>query len=371
MLPLFGERDSPRGDLVRPQMVTLARESRGFSQKEFAGFLNVTPGEISRIEAGLRRPTPHLVESMAQVLEYPPSFFAQDVQLYGAGMGELFHRRLRDVPTGVLARAHAITNLRRQEVEALLRSAEIPECRITHVDIEQYDGPSEDIARRVRAAWNLPAGPIDNLSQTIEDAGGIIVRCDFLTDKIAAISQWIPPLPPLFYVNETLPQDRLRLSLAHELGHVIMHQVAHSNIDPAANPEAEQQAFTFGAELLMPERDIRADFMERVTLPRLAVLKGYWKVSMHALVMRAKEVRAITPRHAKTLFAQLAVYRHREPPELDVRSESPGLVQELIDAHTHGMGYSVDELAALLHRLPSETRRLYFPEARRRLRVVG
>lgn len=355
-------------------MVTLARESRGLSQKELAELLDVTAGELSRIEAGLRWPRPQLVERMAQILEYPPSFFFQKVQLYGAGLGELFHRRFQDIPARLLAQAHAVTNLRRQEVDALLRAVDIPECRIPKIDIEDYDGPIDDIARRVRVAWNLPRGPVENLSKTIEDAGGIIVRCAFGTDRIDAISQWIPPLPPLFYVNENLPQDRLRLSLAHELGHVIMHQVAHATIDPNANPDTERQAFAFGAELLTPERDIRPDLeRDRLTLARLAVLKAYWKVSMQALIMRAKELGTITPRYAKTLFAQMAQagYRLREPRELDVHSEAPGLVQELIGAHQRGMGYGVEELAALLHRTPAETQRLFLPQSEPRLRVVN
>ncbi len=44
---------------------------------------------------------------------------------------------------------------------------------------------------------------------------------------------------------------RSRLTLAHELGHMVMHRVPNASM--------EDQAFRIGAEFLMPDQDNRAE----------------------------------------------------------------------------------------------------------------
>lgn len=142
-------------------------------------------------------------------------------------------------------------------------------------------------------------------------------------------------------MNANVPKDRYRLSLAHELGHMVMHTYP--------NPDIEEQAFQFAAEFLLPERDVKMDFYQ-VDLQRLANLKRYWKVSMASLLTRAKELEMITPNRARYLWTQMskAGYRKREPVELDVTGEVPRLFYEVIEAHQTELGYSVEDLRTLL-----------------------
>ena len=56
-----------------------------------------------------------------------------------------------------------------------------------------------------------------------------------------------PDLPPCVFLSRSAPADRLRASLAHEIGHAVMHRVPTDTM--------EDEAYTFGAELLLPERD--------------------------------------------------------------------------------------------------------------------
>lgn len=354
----------------QPRMLILARESRGWTQKELADEVGITQSEISKMESGLRAPSSELLRSLATRLHYPTSFFSQTDPIYGAGLSELFHRKRQDIAAKTLAKIHATINIRRIHVSRLLRSIDIPECRIPKVDIEEYAGPIEDIARRVRSSWNLPRGPIENLSGAIEDAGGMIIPCEFETQRVDAVSQWIPPLPPLFFLNMNLTQDRLRFTLAHELGHMIMHQAPHSNIDPNANPGVEKQADVFAAEFLMPERDIKPDLRD-ISLQRLAVLKPHWRVAMSALLKRSSDLGTIGPSKAKALWVQLSSlgYRTREPVELDIKCEQPSLLMEALGIHRDALGYSLEEMGQLLNGLEDEIESIYYPK-KTLLRVV-
>jgi Zn-dependent peptidase ImmA (M78 family)/transcriptional regulator with XRE-family HTH domain len=325
---------------VNPNMVILSREARGLSQKELADSLGVTQGRISKIEMGLLPVPNDLLETLSCVLDYPAHFFFQEGSLAGVGMIEIFHRKRQDVPKKILNKAYAQMDIRLRHIAALLRAVDIP-CNVPRLDIDEYSGHAEEIARLLRERWHLPRGPIQDLTRTVEDAGIVVIPIDFETPRIDAISRWIPGLPPLFFVNKDSPKDRYRYSLTHELGHVVMHALPNTDI--------EEQANQFAAEFLLPERDIRAD-LNNLDLAKLTILKRYWKVSMAAILHRAEDLGAITANQARYLWAQMARagYKTHEPIELDVEGEQPNLLDELIETYRKDLGYSIADLQEVI-----------------------
>jgi Zn-dependent peptidase ImmA (M78 family)/DNA-binding XRE family transcriptional regulator len=358
---------SPDTQTIRPSMITLARESRGLTQSTLAPALGISQGHLSKIEAGMLPVTEVILHRLVAALDYPDSFFALAEPLYGPGTSEFFHRKRSSLSVRILRQLHAQVNIRRIHISRLLRSAELTNDGIPEMDSDTFGGNVEEVARAVRAAWNLSRGPVENLTQTIEDAGGIVILADFGTPLLDAVSRWVPGMPPLFFVNQEAPWDRARLTLAHELGHMVMHRVPRA--------EMEDEAFRFAAEFLMPERDIRSH-LEGVTLDRLAALKPHWKVSMQALLRRAAGIGRITRGRERYLWMQLSTagYRQREPVELDIPREEPQVLSELIQLHEVEFGYSTNQLAELLALHEHEAQRLYGIEqasdSRTRLRLV-
>ena len=166
------------------------------------------------------------------LLDYPESFSYQSSPQHGFASNCLYHRKRQSVPVHELRRIIAEFKIYRLEVANLLRSVEIEsENRFHRMDIGEYGGSPELIAQLVRRSWGIPPGPINNLTVAIENAGGIIIPCSFGTRKIDAMSQWAIDLPPLIFLNKEVPSDRLRFSLAHEIGHIIMHQVPTNDIE--------------------------------------------------------------------------------------------------------------------------------------------
>lgn len=339
---------------AQPSMIVLARESRGFSQSDLARRLSASSALLSRVENGVRTPTPDFMQRLADTLDYPLAFFEQTDPIVGFGTSELFHRKRQDLSNRKLDAIHAQINIRRMHMTRLLRNVEIGNVNVPSLDVEDFDGKVQDIARAVRAWWHIRRGPIQSVTKVIEDARGVIILFDFATSRIDAISQWPPGLPPLFFVDVNRPADRIRLTLCHELAHMVMHQ-------QAPNPDMEEQAYRFAAEFLMPEKEVRP-YLNDLSLPKLASLKSYWKVSMAALLKRASDLGEITPRHAKTLWSQIgrAGYRLREPAELDLPPEPPSLFKEIIDAHRNEMSYGPAEFAAMVKLSEQETQRAYF-----------
>lgn len=326
---------------VNPAMVTLAREARGLTQTDLADAVGISQALLSKVEAGLSAVSAALLTALSSVLRFPEHFFRQSDQVFGAGISEFFHRKRQSVLARTLIQVHARINIQRIHVARLLRAVDVPDLNIPQLDLDEFDGDAAHVARAVRATWNLPPGPVANLTKAIEDAGAIVLTCNFETPLIDGISRWIPGMPPLFFLNGAMPADRTRLSLAHELGHYVMHRVPH--------PEMEKQANAFAAELLMPAADIRHQ-LHNATLDRYAALKPIWRVSMGALLYRAEELGCITPRTARYQWMRMGKlgYRRQEPPDLELGSEPPTLIREMLDFYREDLGYNVASLAHLL-----------------------
>ncbi len=320
-------------------MIILARESRGINQAELAKLVGVTQGKISKVENGLLSASEEMIQDISRVLNYPEPFFYEPAQIYPPGT--LCHRKRQSLPRKDLGKINADSNIHMIRLQKLLRSAELPENKIPHLDIDEYDGKPDEVARAVRDYWTLPRGPVENVTRSIEDAGGIIIHCNFGTRLIDGFSFLSSHLPPIIFVNKDMTGDRLRFTLAHELGHLVMHRIPTLAMEEEANQ--------FASEFLMPSQDIRASF-SNVKLEKLASLKLYWKVSMAALLKRAADLGKITERQKTYLWMQMskAGYRLREPAQLDIPVEKPSLVRELVDLYLNDLGYTVEELSKVL-----------------------
>jgi Zn-dependent peptidase ImmA (M78 family)/transcriptional regulator with XRE-family HTH domain len=340
-----------------PEMLILARESRGHTQTDLARLIGIEQGTLSKIESGLLPPADYILSRLAQELKYPAEFFYQNEKVFGFGSTVFYHRKRQGLPITQLRKLHAEMNIRRFGINRLLRSASIDAAmQFQRYQPEEYRGKVDVIARAVRALWKLPPGPIRNLTEVLENAGAVVIRCDFGTRKADAISEWIDPSPPIFFVNShpDITGDRLRFSLAHELGHLVMHQYP--------TPDMEEQADRFAAEFLLPEREV-APQLNRLTLPKLALLKQQWKVSMGCLIEQAYHIGNISKSQRSRLIIQLRADTHsyREPIDTDIPVEKPRLLDELIQAHLSGLGYTVSDISALMLEIEEEFIAKYMP----------
>jgi Zn-dependent peptidase ImmA (M78 family)/DNA-binding XRE family transcriptional regulator len=346
---------------VNPSMLTLARESRGLTQSQLAKKVGISQSALSKYENDMLRVPPEHLREIATVLHYPETFFTRTKEVYGFNSACMYHRKRQSISVSDLRYIQARINVKQDHLEQLLRSAEIDSVKtFPRYDIVEYEDV-EIIAGLVRQTWSLQPGPIKNLVSTVERAGGIIVPLEFGTRKLDAMSQWSTNMPPIFFINEEMPWDRIRFSLAHEIGHLVMHQ--------SANPNQEQEANLFASALLMPAQDVRIDLAD-ITLQRAAELKSYWKVSMQALIHRAYSLGEITESQYRRLFTQLSKmgYRLKEP--YAIPAEEPSLLKDLIDVHLHQHNYTIPEMSRLLYLCQDEFLSEYLPDQQPHIRTI-
>jgi len=357
-------------------LLVLAREARALTQGELAEAVSLRQGTLSKYETGMLEPSPEMVEELARALGYPRSFFYQADRPYG--FPPYHYRKRKKLSAKTLGRVSAEMNIRRMHIKQLSVSfTRSTNGFIPELDPDEYQGRSkkpltpEDAARAVRENWMLPRGPVQNVVELLEDNGAIVIPCDFGTDLLDALSQRIDGMPVLVYVNINAPADRLRLTLAHELAHMVLHTTTLRDDD-----EMEKEADAFAGAFLLPAEDIKPQLRRGLDLRHLANMKLYWKVSMAAIAVRADRLNLVTPYQTKLFFMEMGRlgYRKREPNEPP--REEPKLLKQMIAFHRNKLGYSTLEMCKLLHLSEKEYDTIYgaqdssTPPPRPQLRVV-
>jgi len=180
------------------------------------------------------------------------------------------------------------------------------------------------------------------MTRVLEAAGVVVIPFDFDNAKISGSSLWGgAPEAPVVFFNARDPVDRVRLTLAHELAHLILHSSGHIKED------AEIEANLFAGEFLMPAHTIAPELAGTFRLERAAALKSLWGVSIQALARRAKTLGFLSPENYRSVQIKLssAGMRRVEPAcGLEATRESPRLLSLLLEKHSQDLCYSDNDL---------------------------
>lgn len=344
-------------------LLRIARQRHGFAQGEAAKRLGVPQVTLSRYENGVSCPGEDFIRRASGLYDFPESFFCQTDATFGAPVSvHPMWRKKHDVTVHELDAVIAELNLRAMHIRRLLQAVDhAPKRDIPKFDLDEYGGDIERIASLVRAHWLIPSGPIQNLTACVELAGCIVLHSHLNGSAISGVTVSVPGLPPIILLSTEQPADRMRFTLAHELGHLVLHRFP--------NPDMEREANTFASALLMPANDIRVALSGKIDMRRLAALKPEWRVSMQGLLYRAQALNLIEKGEAVWLWRQFNIMRikFREPPELDFPMEEPSVLPKMVRMHLDAFGYTEGELASLFHLHLHTLREMYStkgPESR-------
>jgi Zn-dependent peptidase ImmA (M78 family) len=338
--------------MINPKMIVLAREARGYTQNELSELLGIAQGTLSKIEKGLQQPMAETINNISSKLNFPVAFFEQSDNIYNPDL--IYYRKRISVGKKNTLMVEALMNIIRMNIERLLESVELPENKLINWSIEE-NGTPEEAAIYLRQQWGLAKGKIENLSKLLEDNGVIIIEIELTSDKMDGISMFTEFGQPIIFISNRIPGDRQRFTLAHELGHLVMH--IGKMIDK--DRDEEKEAMNFAGEFLMPRKDFLSTY-ENIDLRTLAQQKSFWLVSMAAILYRYKELGLITDSRYRYIWQQMssAGYKRTEP--IAIAREQPSLMREILNIHQKNLGYSKEELAHILNITEEEINRLYY-----------
>lgn len=306
--------------------VKQAREFCGLTQTEFARRVAVSQPAIAQIEAGQKNPSEALLEAIAFQTGFPVAFFRRE-GVANFPLGSLVFRARKAMTAKERDQVYRHGQIIYEGVSRMAGRLELGALRVPRLQKGDFESPAH-AATLTRAALGLsPDTPIPNLMNAVERAGVLVIGLPLQCNRADAYSLWADDRP-IIVVFQGVPGDRLRMHIAHELGHLVMHQQLLGD-----EKQREQEAFAFAGELLMPETAARAVLLPPITLSTLAPLKPRWGMAIGALVMRAVRLGIITPRQQKYLFQQIGQrgWKTREPSNLDVPVEKPRAVRKMAE----------------------------------------
>ena len=139
-------------------------------------------------------------------------------------------------------------------------------------------------------------------------------------------------MPVIGYSIRNNTGDRLRFTIAHELGHLLLHKYRK----PANYRDMEREAHRYAGALLMPQADARILLGDHFMLSDLARLKASWGMSIASMVSRASNLGLIDANRTRSLQIQINSrgWRKREP--VHVGDEHPVLMKQIMTAKYAG-----------------------------------
>lgn len=323
-------------------MLALAREARGLSQTELAERTNMSRSNISRFEKEGIQMSEAYVKQIIDALGFKTSLYHLNDEI----MTSVLYRKRDQVAAKLLTQINANINLYKINIATLLSKIKPEPAKVPFLPVSETVTPG-DAAALIRKIWKVGKGVVDNIMEVMESNGIIIVPVDLKTERVDSRSILIENSYPIIFYNSKLLGDRLRFTLAYELGHLVMH--SRSKLTSSEGPS--RNANLFAAEFLMPKKDIANDLKGEVNVEMLANLKLKWKASMHSLLYRANDLNIITDNQKRYLINQfnLLKIRRREPKELDVPIERPHLLTDLITKYRTKQKMNAQQMAELFH----------------------
>lgn len=308
----------PGGDMLGAR-VKQARVAAGLTLRGLAEVVGVSAMAISKYERDQMKPSSETLLRLAKATNVRTEYFFREQRLELTEVEFRKHAKLSSKDE-----SRALEDVRDQVERWLALEAIVPASwpkvfvtpRSLPPEVKTYE-EIEAVALAVRKHWKLGVSPIRGLVDKMEEEGIKIIltphdggkKFDGLVAKANGHT--------VIVVGQDWPGDRQRFTLAHELGHLVLH----GRLSTELNEERACNRFA-GAFLVPREEAIRNLGERRSQLePReLYLLKQDWGLSMNGWLHRAEDLgilsKSVAHRHWEFFAKQKEhglSWREREP----------------------------------------------------------
>jgi Zn-dependent peptidase ImmA (M78 family)/DNA-binding XRE family transcriptional regulator len=301
----------------------------GMSQTALADRLGVKQAFISMVESGSRPIPDSLAADAVSEFALPSTFFSVPTTLREAAP-VTFRKKaaasVRDERRIVKKYQEAARLFAMVSSESGYRESRLP-------DPAEFGGDIVLLAEAIRDIDGIaPDDPILNVTRLMERLGiGVLAFLEpGAADDKDHVSMSRPADAterPLVAMVSSCSGERARLSLAHELGHLLLDRGRAKPIPSTRSPE-ENRAYDFASALLVPDRVMRKNVSETLTLHGYLPLKAEYGVSVAALIMRARRMGLISQDRARSLHIQRSSQGWRRNEPVPVRDGKTALLEQ-------------------------------------------
>lgn len=318
-----------------PERLLAARTLLDKTQEDVAAAAHMEQPLISMIESHHRAFTENHAIALADAMNLPLEFFS--VRPRSIPFDSLLFRKNKTSSNRVTKRVRVHFQEGFRVVEDLLDGTGYPTPPLPTIQDEDdvlAIARIEEIADLVRSAFRLdPDAPVPNVTRVLERHGFVVAPMVLASTEMDPDAQQPGHYGVSYWAGRSFPgmigffpgssADRDRFTLAHELGHAVLHSDRTSS-----DPEIE--ANLFAGAFLMPSGRARPLLSGDVTLAQLARIKAEWGISIQALVMRGSQAGYFPADRAQTLYRQISSRGWRKKEPVEVIAENPKLFYRLL-----------------------------------------
>lgn len=315
------------------ERIQQARKASGLSLRALAEKAGVSAMAISKYERNESTPSSGVVLALAKALGLRSEYFFRHVEIQLENVKHRHHEHLPEKEE-LKVRADVTEQLERWVMLEKFLPAPWskpfetpPELKPQISDMDEI----EEIAVSVRKHWNLGLNPIPDLIDTLETKGIKVFITKYDEHKnFNGLSATVNG-SPVIVVGKHWTGDRQRFTLAHELGHLVLH----GRLAPALKNNEERACDRFAGAFLVPEDMVKQSLGERRTWlepQELMMLKHEWGLSMQAWSYRAHNI-GITSKdaHKQIWISYLQEWKKaKREPDPQVPQEETNLFDQLV-----------------------------------------
>lgn len=331
-----------------------ARALAHLSAKEVSERANLSASKISRIEnSWTYTVSDEELNSLAFTINVAPSWFLTKPRVMDTSESLHFRKnsKLTSTDEQVISAWQKIMG---ELIEVLSEKVQFLPLNLPRVDVRKVS--PEQAAQMTRQALGLtPTMPVDHVIRSAEKLG-VFVQTHGFDEQLHlknhdASSTWCNFSSgasfPLIICRAHSSWERTRFSVAHELGHLVMHRLG-------GNEAKEDEANRFAGEFLIPAETLARIVEEPITLASLRPLKDEWGLSIQALIYRCFNAGLLNKIRKDSLMRQLSArkdsatgqsWRIREPGADSRKVERPMMLGSAI-GKAYGKPPRMEELFA-------------------------
>ncbi|CAM3920071.1 hypothetical protein CCOS865_00927 [Pseudomonas reidholzensis] len=307
-----------------------ARAAAGLSMQALGDLAGVSANMIKKYEHDQSMPGSATLIRLCKALSVRAEYFFRPVKVELSGVE---YRKRSNTPKATLKRIEADVLDQAERWQELINAwpefplqAYAPPAGLPGrvSTLEQVDG----LADHVRAQWALGLSPIPDLIDVLETHGILVIITDVEAHAKFDGLQASVGGQPVIVVSSNWPGDRQRFTLAHELGHLLLHERLASELDE------EKACNRFASAFLAPASAMRQHLGSQrhmLEMRELYLLKAEYGLSMQGCLYRAGDLGIVAQNVRERLFMVFVKqgWRKQEPGQ-PYRQETTRLFQQLV-----------------------------------------
>lgn len=321
------------------QRLTEARESRGLRKNNLARLVGVSDPQISKYEAGLQTPSEDVLEKISSALVMPIEYFFYERDRSFDLKSPIYYRSMSNT-TQQQRRSAESKYLWLQDIYSYLwRFIEFPCVNLPDIDppnsVEKISPEYiEEVADYTREYWNLSDAPIENITRLLENNGLVIGFYDLGADTLDGFSHRSFDRPHIIVSTLKASAARIRFSLCHELGHILLHK----NLRPETLRNSsefkliEKQAHRFAGAFIFPQTSFHQEITS-INLSTFRLRKPRWKLAISAMIFRAKDLGIIDDEIERKLRRSYGAkkWSRCEPWDDEIEIDYPEMLKDALE----------------------------------------